>query len=922
MRPERKGIWTRNLGRRTGLALLIVSLLAEAAFGGESDRVNVGGDMWIEATQEVGDVVAVGGNVTVEGRVRGDVVCLGGNADIRDGGYVGGDLVSIGGKLTVSDGATVKGDLVGVGAEGRRSQRDSKPGKGGLSEAATDSTFGLCIMTSRPPGIDGRLDDANWNSAIRFDLSDGKGERHADQSTELLTTWDSKAFYVAMMCQDREMVKLAAFETERGADLSEDDFVEISVRRGGLGTDAYRLRANPLGAVWDEAILAAGEAAELAPPTRLGTSIRGESWAVEMAVPWDRLGVAPDTNDVIELRAHRRAKRPGRDLRWPPSESSPAPYGQLVLVSEEVGQIASAPLSAEGLECASIQVVGNEVTPSTRIAQLFPPAQRCAFDLDFLNVMRERVRELGLFSDVEISAGQIADGKANLIVKVKEKRLFAADSVRVSGGEVFAGKALQKMLGAGPDIYTEKDIAVWVELIQSLYHKRGYLMAAVSWAYSPEVRVLSLTVDEGRISEIRLEGLRHVDRAELVQAIPIVEGALFSEEEVRQAIEKGERTVWGVKQISYEPKPNGVLEVRVREEDPLDFDTDLDSGFNRVEGLRLGLKSEARAFFRPRGRVHAAASYGFSREEWTYRFGAEKSWFRFDKLAIGADWHDLVDTEDRWMVSDGEASLLSGVAGVSARDYFRRRGSEVYVSVRPFSLGQVKVAYRDDNCDSLAKATDWSLFRKRHTKRANPPVAVGDMRGLVLSYTKNIPDGDDLQWSMWTLYGEFESSGGRFGGDFDFQRWVLDARRYQRLGPSQFLSLRLRGGAGSKDLPAQKRFYLGGIGTLSAYDYKEFRGERMVLGNAEYSIGRLKGKAFVSALFGVGRAWPSNDDVPAADSDDRSADDLVYEAGVGLTLGENVGLGPNKESLTVRWAMPLSDLKREGKWELRFRRAF
>ena len=163
---------------------------------------------------------------------------------------------------------------------------------------------------------------------------------------------------------------------------------------------------------------------------------------------------------------------------------------------------------------------------------------------------------------------------------------------------------------------------------------------------------------------------------------------------------------------------------------------------------------------------------------------------------------------------------------------------------------------------------------------------------------------DDNFLSRWGIYGEFEICGNSFKGDFDFQRWTLDVRKYWRLDPEQFLKLRLRVGSGDRELPLQRKFYLGGIGTLSGYDYKEFQGDKMVLGNAEYSIGNT-GDASLSVFFGVGYALPYGVD--------PSLDDLVYEGGAGITVGDD---------LSVRWAMPLSDKSREGRWELRFGKSF
>lgn len=81
-----------------------------------NDLVRFGQDIEIPADKVIdGDVVAIGGSVTVYGRVKGDCVAVGGSVSIRDKGAVEGDAVSVGGATTTSDSATVAGSNVSVG---------------------------------------------------------------------------------------------------------------------------------------------------------------------------------------------------------------------------------------------------------------------------------------------------------------------------------------------------------------------------------------------------------------------------------------------------------------------------------------------------------------------------------------------------------------------------------------------------------------------------------------------------------------------------------------------------------------------------------------------------------------------------------------------------------------------------------------
>jgi hypothetical protein len=82
-----------------------------------NDLVRFGQDIVIPADKVIdGDVVAIGGDITVLGRVKGSATSVGGSVSIRDNGVVEGDAVSVGGSTTTSDSARVVGDDVSVGS--------------------------------------------------------------------------------------------------------------------------------------------------------------------------------------------------------------------------------------------------------------------------------------------------------------------------------------------------------------------------------------------------------------------------------------------------------------------------------------------------------------------------------------------------------------------------------------------------------------------------------------------------------------------------------------------------------------------------------------------------------------------------------------------------------------------------------------
>ncbi len=89
--------------------------------GKSGNITRIGSDIEIGPDQVVeGDVVAVGGDVTVYGRIEGDVAAMGGDVHLMASADIEGDVVCMGGRLIEEDGAKVGGQRVSGLGRGRR----------------------------------------------------------------------------------------------------------------------------------------------------------------------------------------------------------------------------------------------------------------------------------------------------------------------------------------------------------------------------------------------------------------------------------------------------------------------------------------------------------------------------------------------------------------------------------------------------------------------------------------------------------------------------------------------------------------------------------------------------------------------------------------------------------------------------------
>ncbi|HET7868983.1 MAG TPA: polymer-forming cytoskeletal protein [Actinomycetota bacterium] len=93
------------------LSLLALSAPALAADSEKNEpQIVLTGQVLVQASQTVGDVVIFNGPATIEGTVRGSVTSFNGNVSIS--GTVTDDVTSFNGDVTVASGARIGGDLV------------------------------------------------------------------------------------------------------------------------------------------------------------------------------------------------------------------------------------------------------------------------------------------------------------------------------------------------------------------------------------------------------------------------------------------------------------------------------------------------------------------------------------------------------------------------------------------------------------------------------------------------------------------------------------------------------------------------------------------------------------------------------------------------------------------------------------------
>ncbi len=291
---------------------------------------------------------------------------------------------------------------------------------------------------------------------------------------------------------------------------------------------------------------------------------------------------------------------------------------------------------------------------------------------------------------------------------------------------------------------------------------------------------------------------------------------------------------------------------------------DLLGDYNRVDRLRLGVQWELQQPETNLPRVAGRIEYPFDRGRWLYGVQVEQPFGPGQQAAVGASMDRRTDHNELQQVPDFENSLALLFVRDDFRDYFEREGVGAYVAARIPHLTRASFHVRSDAYSSLPlNAGTRSWFNRDRPLRDNPAIDDGSAYTLQLrferqSHADRHPHGVD----HWIV---IERGGMGLGGDFDYVRAFADFRSIVRLSPASTLLLRgVAGHGASGDLPAQREFLVGGVDGLRAHPMAAFRGNQMVLAQAEYIVGlwRLRSPYFdgglhLIAFVDVGRAWDS-----------------------------------------------------------------
>ncbi|MEP7065778.1 MAG: BamA/TamA family outer membrane protein [Gemmatimonadota bacterium] len=395
--------------------------------------------------------------------------------------------------------------------------------------------------------------------------------------------------------------------------------------------------------------------------------------------------------------------------------------------------------------------------------------------------------------------------------------------------------------------------------------------------------------------------------------------------------------------------------------------------YNRVEGLPIiGGPSIRQNIGVGTLRVSALGIYRSADHfEWK---GDNLGWHASAELTVGGtrnarfgiEGYDVVRPTESWQLRDGEVSLASFFLHRDYRDYFNTKGAHAWVSGHQGRELSLELGVRRERWEPRAARDPFTLLRNSAMWRPNPVLDDGRIWIGEALFRYDTRNNARDPWTGWLIDASLETGGADHlvpgptsplvrSSALDstmrvrYSRLLTDFTRYNRVSPQSQLNFRLVFGAGfgNEQLPLERRFALGGGGTLPGYDFRApYRGpdvlscntgpqpvpgfpaqcDRMLLGQIEYRHdsrirllrqhdsdgGRFRidrDVAFVAFADG-GRGWiagPRVGELRYSSFSIPSLNTFKYDAGAGVDL-HYVGIYLAK-SLTD-WSNPVNLLVR------------
>ena len=267
--------------------------------------------------------------------------------------------------------------------------------------------------------------------------------------------------------------------------------------------------------------------------------------------------------------------------------------------------------------------------------------------------------------------------------------------------------------------------------------------------------------------------------------------------------------------------------------------------YNRVEGLPVYIgpsfqdsAGAAEINVSVFGIMRSANSFHWDSQNIGHRIMADMRVGRGRGYGLGVSSYDVINPVEPWQLQDPDAALATFFGHRDFRDYFNRHGAKATATFNMSERSSFSADWSDERWSSVQARHVFSVFGNGKEWRANPVVDAGRFHIAVVR--ANIDTRNDAKnpatGSLMLI--EYERGSGRITAagptsplarpfvtpQLTYGRLLLDLRRYNRLSPTSWINGRLvlGGWLHGDQLPLERRFSVGGLGTIPGFDFRKY----------------------------------------------------------------------------------------------------
>lgn len=524
--------------------------------------------------------------------------------------------------------------------------------------------------------------------------------------------------------------------------------------------------------------------------------------------------------------------------------------------------------NVEGKTATSITVTGiNHVAESTvrGVIKIQPGDTLTA---EKLKQDMQAIYDLGYFFDVVANFTEVPEG-VNVIYTVMENPKLA-DIVVKGNTKVSADKIKELVTTSKDSILNTRTLNTNVRSVEQYYHDQGFILAKVSDVAMSPSGVLTLTINEGSLEGIVVKGNDKTKTNVITREMKVKAGEPFNVKDARRSMQK----VYNLgyfedvnMKLNPGKDPNAViLETSVVEQKTGTFS--IGGGYSKADGM-VGIIEVGDNNFRGSGdKVKFHWEFG-GVDNKNYEVSYTRPWLDSKQTSLSFSFYDLTNeytdyydgTDKEKTTYDKNRKGVDITLGRPSGEYIQN-----YITLK--NRKDKYEEYQDGPINYLDGTAEHNQYLKDNygLTRSVTLMRVFDSRDNVFAPSEG---------ARYSLSAEFAG----FGGDFDFNKYTLEGRKYFKVGPDHVIAARLTAGYADGHISDSNRFEVGGSDTLRGYEDEQFKGDKMLAGSVEYRfpvINKIQGVVFTD----VGNAWTGGG---------YKLDDIKASVGVGIRMTTPIG---------------------------------